>query len=119
MLRKVAAGLAGLGLIGGAGGAVIHDSSGALRSVQTFSCPAGINDKVKPYDVALGRIDLTLRPVRRAERAIERQYPSHHAPLAVLHRYEALQRRDDQLVSAYNREVDRRNALIHRDCTQE
>jgi hypothetical protein len=134
MLKKAAAtGLAGLGLIGGAGTVVYHDngdatvtitnSKGEVQSVtldaggQSFSCPNGTTDKVKPHDIKLARIELTLRQVRRAEEKIQRQYPGNEAPAAVIDRYNALGRRDNRLVDAFNAEVDARNAIIDRDCT--
>ena len=137
MLRKAAAaGLAGLGLIGGAGTVVYHDNgdatvkikdqrTGKVQSVTihgggaTFSCPGGTRDRLEPYDIKLGRIKLTLQHVRRAERAIELQYPTHTAPSAVVDRYRALLRRDNRLVSAYNGDVDARNAILNRVCTSD
>jgi hypothetical protein len=135
MIRRAAAGLAGLGLIGGAG-TVIYNNSGdatvkikdnATGKVQTvriaggngrsFSCPDGERAKLEPYVIRLGRIKLTLRQVRREERKIEQQYPSDRAPHRVVVRYNALGRRDDRLVAAYNAEVDTHNAIIDRDCT--
>jgi hypothetical protein len=135
MVRKgIAAGLAGLGLIGGAGSVVYNnngdatvkvknDRTGKVESVQlhaggrSFSCPAGTRDKVEPHDLELGRIQLTLRQVRGQERKLERQYPNHRAPDAVVDQYNALVRRDNRLVDVYNAEVDTRNAILDRDCT--
>jgi hypothetical protein len=130
--RTVGAGLAGLGLIGGAG-AVAYDEDGSATVTikgksggeqtvrlqgggRTFSCPDGTEAKVSPYDIKLGRIDLTIRQVRRQERKLETQYPDHNAPAPVAERYNALLRRDKRLVSAYNSTVDRRNAIIDADC---
>lgn len=134
MLRKAAAGLAGLGLIGGAGTVVYNnngdatvkikdDRTGKVQSVflggggKSFSCPSGTHDKVEPYDIKLGRIKLTLQRLRREERGIEKRYPSNRAPNRVVVRYNALGHRDDRLVAAFNAEVDARNAIIDRDCT--
>jgi hypothetical protein len=134
MVRKLAAGLAGLGLIGGTGAvAYNHNGSttvrikdaktGKVESVniagvgKPFTCPAGTRNKLEPYDLTAGRIKLTLRGVRRIERRIELRYPSHHAPDAVARRYNALLRRDGRLVSAFNRTVDAHNEIINRDCT--
>ncbi len=133
MIRKVAAGLTGLGLIGGAGTVVyngngdatvkIKDKAGYVQTVQLtggngpgYSCPEGTHDKLERYDVELGRIKLTLRPVRRKEQKIERQYPTHSAPGRVADRYDALLDRDDRLVAAYNDDVDARNAILEQDC---
>ncbi len=133
MIRRLAAGLAGLGLIGGAG-TVIYNHNGSttvrIKDPQTgkvqsvsiggtgnaFSCPAGTHKKLEPYDLAAGRIKLTLLRVRRTERALERRYPAHNAPVAVARRYNALLRRDGRLVRAFNRMVDAHNAVIDRLC---
>lgn len=134
MLRRAAAGLAGLGLIGGAGSVVyghngdatvkIRDpQSGKVQTVHIgsgggprYSCPRGTHDRLAPYDIQAGRIKLTLLRVRRQELALERQYPSHRAPHRVVLRYRALRRRDDALIAAFNAEVDARNSILERDC---
>jgi hypothetical protein len=133
MLRKVAAGLVGLGLISGAGkvaydksgGATVKitDSSGHVQTVHIaaaggkgFSCPSGTRDKLEPLDVELGRIELTLQRVRRQEHAIERRYPKFVAPHSVAVRFNALQAREGRLVAAYNSDVDAHNAVIRRAC---
>ncbi len=135
MLRKAVAGLAGLGLIGGAGSVIYKDNgdavvqirdknTGKVQSVQIggahgrwFSCPAGTRDKVEPFDITLGRIKLTLRQLRRKEHGVEQRYPSHYAPSAFVDSYRALLRRDHRLVSAFNVEMDKRNAVIDQECT--
>jgi hypothetical protein len=134
MLAKAAAGLAGLGLIGGAGTVVYNnsgdatvkikdDKTGIVQTVRlgeggrSFSCPLGTNGKLEPYDIRAGRIKLTLKRVRRQEHAIERRYPSNEAPSRIAVRYNALGRRDDRLVDAFNVQVDTRNAILRRDCT--
>jgi hypothetical protein len=137
MLRKVAAGVAGLGLIGGAGTVVYNNNgdatvkiknkeTGQVQTVRlngadgdSYSCPQGTHDKIEPHDIRLGRIKLTLQQVRREERKIERQYPDHVAPGTVVDRVRALVRRDDRLASAYNAEVDTRNAILEQNCTPE
>jgi hypothetical protein len=136
MLRKaLGAGLAGLGLVGGAA-AVHYDSNGKTsvtvkdavhhrtESVQlsgasgkTYSCPPGTRAKIEPHDLLAGRIEITLRHVRKTERTIERRYPNHRAAGSVVDRYNALQRRDHKLVAAFNREVDAHNAILGSDCT--
>jgi hypothetical protein len=132
--KAVAAGLAGLGLIGGAGTVIynnsgdatvkIKDDAGRVQTVRltgsngrSFSCPLGTDDKLKPHDVMLGRIKLTLQPIRREEHAIERRYPSHRGPHNVVVRYNALLGRDHRLIAAYNVEVAAHNAVLRRDCT--
>ena len=133
MIRRLAAGLAGLGLIGGAG-TVIYNHNGSttvrIKDPQTgkvqsisiggtghaFACPAGTHKKLEPYDLAAGRIKLTLLRVRSTEHALERRYPAHDAPIAVARRYNALLLRDGRLVAAFNRMVDEHNAMIDRLC---
>jgi len=39
------------------------------------------------------------------------------APAPVVDRYNALGRRDNRLVAAYNAEVEAHNAILERDCT--
>jgi hypothetical protein len=138
MLRKAAAGLAALGLIGGAGSVVYANNGDAtvkitnqktgkaqsvrLRSVgDGYLCPEATHDKLKAHDIKLGRIKLTWQPLRREARKLEREYPQdrqgvRHAPRAVVDRYNAIIRRDDQLVAAYNAEVHARNAMADREC---
>lgn len=134
MIRKAAGILAGLGLIGGAGSVVydhhgnatvkITNKSGQVQTVhiggaggRMYSCSARTNNELSRYDIALGRIKLTLKPVRRSERQIGLRYPGHQAPDSVVRRFNALVRRDRQLVRAYNKEVAARNAILVRDCS--
>jgi hypothetical protein len=134
MFRKAAAGLAGLGLIGGAGSVIYGNNgdatvkikdpaTGQVQSVHlsgggpSYSCPDGTGDKLQAYDIKLGRIKLTLQKVRGSERAIETQYPGHNAPARVVARYRALAQRDDRLVAAFNAEVAARNGVLESDCT--
>jgi hypothetical protein len=132
MVRKVAAALVGLGLIGGAGkvaydkngGATVKitDENGQVQTVHIagdgkgYSCPSSTADKVDSAAVEVGRIELTLQQVRRVERRIERQYPKSVAPHSVVVRYNALLRRDHRLVVAYNAEVDAHNAILDQKC---
>ena len=104
----------------------IKDKNGTVHSVQLtgvggkkFSCPDGTHDKVAPLDIKLGRIKLTLQQLRVQEDKLDRQYPNHTAPHAVVVRYNALAHRDDLLVAAFNAQVDAHNAIIDRDCTQD
>jgi hypothetical protein len=134
MLGKVAAGLAGLGLIGGVGTVVYNNHGDATVQIknnktgrvqrvriesggQEFSCPLGIDDQLKPHDIAAGRIKLTLLQVRRQERAIMRRYPSGVAPASVVDRVNVLNSRDGRLVEAYNVQIRAHNAIIRRDCS--
>jgi hypothetical protein len=126
--------LAGLGLIGGAGSVVynqhgdaivkIKDKSGHVRTVRIasggkrFSCPPGTHDKVAAMDIKLGRIELTLQQVRRAEDKIQHTYMPRTAPRSVVTRYRTLSRRDHRLVAAYNGQVAAHNAILNRVCTQ-
>ncbi|HST17047.1 MAG TPA: hypothetical protein VLK36_05220 [Gaiellaceae bacterium] len=133
MVRKVAAGLVGLGLVSGAGkvaydkngGATVKitdSKTGQVQSVhitgdgKSFSCPAGTRAKLEPGVVELGRIELTLQKVRGQEAAIHRRYPGRVAPHAVIVRYNGLVRREGRLVAAYNANVDEHNAVIDRTC---
>jgi hypothetical protein len=117
-------------LIGGAGTVVYNNSgdatvriqdqkTGQVQTVritsggQRFSCPSGTREKLEPHDIRAGRITLTLQQVRREIRKIDDQYPGNVAPGPVVDRYNALVRRDDRLVAAYNAEVD----ILERDCT--
>jgi hypothetical protein len=131
--QGIAAGLAGLGLIGGAATVAYNDDGDAtvkikdektgqvqtvhLAGGQSVSCPSGTSEKVEPHDIKIARIELTLRQVRREEGRIEQKYPGKYAPGPVIARYEALGRRDARLVEAFNAEVDVRNAILRRDCT--
>lgn len=135
MIRKAVGVLAGLGLVGGAG-TVAYDhhgnatvkikdtSSGIVHTVHigggggpVYSCPAGEHNKLSKYDITLARIKLTQQPIRNTLREIERRYPDHRAPAKVASRFNALLRRDQRLVRAYNAEVDARNAILHQDCS--
>jgi len=133
MIRKAAAMVTGLGLVGGAGSVVynqhgdaivtIKDRAGHTQTVSIatsgakFSCPNGTHDKLAAHDVRAGRIKLTLLQVRRTEDEIERLYPGGNAPTSVVTRYHALANRDHRLVAAYNAEMDAHNAIIDSDCT--
>lgn len=127
------AGVAGVGLIGGAGTVVYNnhgdatvkiknEKTGRVQSVRieaggkSFLCPVGIDDKLRPHDLAAARIKLTLRQVRREEQVLLRKHPS-GAPDPVVTRFNALRRRDDRLVAAYNGEIRSHNAILRRDCT--
>jgi hypothetical protein len=133
MVRKAAAGLAALGLIGGAG-AVTYDDNGAAtvtiadhgvnRTVnlpmekggKRFKCPDGIETKLSPYDILGGRIQLTIEDVRRDEKAIVTRYDADTAPRAVMHKYKLLVARDHRLTARFNRTVDKHNAVIDANC---
>jgi hypothetical protein len=134
VLRKAAAGLAGLGLIGGAGSVVynhhgdatvkIKDAAGNVQTVRlgsgngrAFSCPDGTSDRLQGTDITAGRIKLTLQKLRREEAALERRYPhGRGASRTVIVRYNAMVRRDNRLVDAFNAEIDAHNAILHEDC---
>ena len=134
MVRKGVAVLTGLGLLGGAGTVAynnhgdatvkIKDAHGQVHTVvikgnsgKQFSCPSGTDDKLKPYDLKAGRIELTLQGVRRSERAIQRRYPKAAAPEKVIVTYKTLIARDDRLVDAFNSQVTAHNAILNRNCT--
>jgi hypothetical protein len=134
VIRKAVTLLAGLGLVGGAGTVVynqhgdatvrIKGPNGKVQTVQlkgngkSFSCPAGTHDTLEPLDIQTGRIELTLRQVRSSEIKLERQYPNGSgAPRAVVLRYNALLRREKNLVAGFNADVSRHNAYIDQNCT--
>ena len=136
MVRRVVAGLAGLGLVGGVGAVAynddgtatvtITDKQGRTQTVKigtaegpSFVCPDGTEAKLEPIDLRAGRIKITLRQVRKRETAIEKRYPDHEAPDGVAKRYNRLLKRDDQLVDAYNAAIDDHNAVIDADCEPE
>lgn len=134
-MRRIVAGLASLGLVGGVGAVTYDDNGtakvtitdhGAKRTVtlptevggKSFSCPAGTSDKLSPIDELSGRIQLTLQDVRREEKAIEERYPGRTVPRAIVTQYKALVSRDDRLVARFNRSTDAHNAVIDSDCSQ-
>jgi hypothetical protein len=57
--------------------------------------------------------------VRRAEDKLDRRYPDHRAPHAVVVRYNALLVREHRLVTAFNSVVDTHNAIIGSACTKD
>lgn len=134
-MRRIAAGLASLGLIGGVG-AVTYDDNGSAEVTITdhgtkrtvtlpteaggkaFHCPAGTRETVAAIDELSGRIQLTLQDVRRDEKAIEDRYPGRTAPKAIISKYNALMRRDDRLVTRFNRSTDDHNAVLDSECSQ-
>ena len=134
MIKQAAAGAVGLGLVGGVG-AVTYDDSGTPtvtvkdkkgreQSVRLtgegdgkgYDCPRGTTDKLKPHDRRAGRIKITLRQVGKERRSIEAQYPGRTAPAEVAGRYNALVRRHNRLVTAFNSEVKKRNAVLEAEC---
>jgi hypothetical protein len=135
MIRGViGAGLASLGLVGGAAAIKYNDSGGATVKVkdhgvtrtvklggaggQTYSCPAGTQSKLQPIDIQSGRIKLTLQDVEGELRQIQAQYPGGRAPGAVVGQYNDLVRRDRALTTAFNNTVAQHNQVIQSDCTK-
>lgn len=134
MRRIITTGLVGLGLVGGAG-AVVYDGNGTptvtiqeangkktttkldMENGKTYSCPLGIDDKLRPHDEQAGRAKITLKRVRTQEDAFEHRYGKSGAPGNAYARWQRLNARDDRLVHAYNVEIDARNAILDRDCT--
>src|SRR3954469_14649638 len=98
MVKRTLAVLRSVGLIGGVGAVAynnngtptvtVTDQQGKKTAVtlpvevdgKTYSCPAGTQDKLKPYDENAGRIMLTIRTVRKSEKTIEKRYPHNVAP---------------------------------------
>ena len=134
MLKEAVAGLAGLGLIGGVGAVTydnsgtptvtVKDKSGKQHKVRItgdgdgkpYDCPRATRAKFEPHDIRAGRIKITLRQVKKELRTIEARYPGRTAPAAVADRFNALARRHNRLVAAYNGEVEKRNAILEADC---
>src|SRR5689334_460634 len=134
MVKRTLAVLSSVGLIGGVGAVTyggngtptvtVTDTQGKKTAVtlpvevdgKTYSCPAGTEGKLKPYDENAGRIMLTLNAVRKREKTIEKRYPHHVAPDRIVKRYKALMKRDDSLVKRFNKVVDTRNAILDSDC---
>ena len=130
----IGTGLAGLGLVGGAAAVHYNDSGGATVKVkdhgvtrtvklgggggQAYSCPASATDKMRPIDIQSGRIKLTIKDVEGDMTQIEAQYPGGTAPGAVVRRYNALSRRDHELVAAFNQSIVQHNQIIQSDCTK-
>lgn len=118
MLRKAVAGLAGLGLVGGAAGVHYDDSGNATVSVtsptsghvetvriksgngQTFSCPQAVGPDLDAKIEMMGRIKITLRHVRATERTLVRRYPKRVAP-------------------NYDTAVREHNAILSESCVRE
>ncbi len=134
MVKRIAAGLVGVGLIGGVGAVTYGDDGTATVTIEdhgtkhtvtlpmevggkSYSCPSATQDKISSYDVNAGRIKLTLQQVRRQEKVIDKRHPGRTAPKAVARRYNKLLRRDDDLVDRFNSAVDDRNAILRTDCT--
>jgi len=107
MLRRgVVGSLAALGLIGGAGAVHWHggtatvsvkDQNGVTHSTSItgdsghqYSCPAGEQDKLNKFIEAAGRIKIT-----------QQEQPARY----------------DELVPAYNAQIDAYNAALQADCT--
>ncbi len=133
MLRQAAAGLTGLGLIGGAGAVAydddgtakvtIKDKQGRTQSVEiggaggkSFMCPDGTEAMLEPIDIQAGRIKTTLRQVRKTLNGIEKRYPGGEAPGTVVDRYNRLGKREGRLVDAYNEAIGKHNAVIESEC---
>ena len=137
MLREaVGAGLVGLGLIGGAAAVTYDDSGSATVEIEkggvtrttelggqkggpTYSCPADIDETLAPFDERSGRIKLTEEDVAAQLDQLDAQYPQQTVPPTIARQYNDLLDRDKQLVQAFNESVDKRNAILVRECTKE
>ncbi len=133
MLKQAAAGVVGLGLVGGVGAVTyddggnatvtVTDKKGHKESVQiggsngkSYSCPDGTEAKLEPIDIHAGRVKITLRRVKKRIDAIEARYPSGEAPGKVVDRYRALGKRENKLVDAFNSAIDQHNAVLKENC---
>jgi hypothetical protein len=131
-------GIAGLGLVAGAGSvaynhnnksATVHirGANGQVQSVhigftgRQFSCPSGEHNKLNPLVIKAGRIKLSLKGVEADLRSVDEKYPSRkllaHAPRGVIERFSAELERGKRLESAFNANADRYDAMIKADCT--
>ena len=136
MLREAAAGVVGLGLIGGVGSVVyeddgttkvtITDKSGKEQTVSldgsgpAFTCPPEANARIEEIDVESGRVKLTLQKVEEDLEAIEERYPKKSKPPArVVKRYRQLTKQHKGLVKAFNATIDEHNAVLEKECTKD
>jgi hypothetical protein len=133
MVRRIAAGLTGLGLIGGAGAVAYNDDGSAKVTItdkqgrkesvtigggggQSFTCPDGTQAKLEPIDLRAGRVKITLRHVDKRLDAMGKRYPGGKGPHDAVVRYNALVKRNHRLVRAYNAAIDEHNAVLNSDC---
>ncbi len=133
-MRRIIAGLAGLGLVAGAGSVAYHNHGATVRikgpngqtqtvniafGKQRFDCPAGTHDRTEPLLIRSARIKLTLRGIEADLRRIDRKYPkgSHRPPRSVVLRFNAELRRGQRLERAGAATVRQYNAILDRDCT--
>ena len=131
-MRRIIGGLAGLGLIAGAGSVVynhhgatvqIKGPNGQVQNVhiafgkQHYQCPSGEDSKLNPVLIREGRIKLTVQGLEADLRKIDRKYPGKHAPHSVVTRYDADVVRGRRLLKAYRAAVHEYNGILGRDCT--
>ncbi len=133
MIKKLAAGVAGLGLVGGVGTVVYNkqgdatvrikdEKTGQVQTVtisgvtgQTFSCPSGTRKKLEPYDIELGRIKITLNQVRSQELQSEAKSNQIKAQLKQIRRQTSAIERQYPNHQAPPEVVDRYNTLRRHD----
>jgi hypothetical protein len=82
---------------------------------KTYRCPVGTGEKLQPYRVRMGELELRLGRVRAQERAIARRY-GHTLAAGPWARWTRLLHREHHLVHAYNVQADEHNAIIDSDC---
>ena len=138
-MRRIIAGIASLGLIGGVGSVVynnhgatvrIRGSNGQMQSVHIgfgkhrYECPSGESQKLNPLVIREGRIKLTMKDVVAELRRLKAKPPGAHASRqaiarynAVVPRYNAALRRARRLGSAFDATAHQYNAIIDSDCT--
>lgn len=134
MVKKIAAGLVSVGLIGGVGAVTYGDDGTATVTIddhgtkqtvslpmeiggKSYRCPDDTEAKISAFDINAGRIKLTLQRVRQQEKVIDKRHPGRTVPKRVAVKYNKLLRRDDVLVDRFNSAVDERNAILRTDCT--
>lgn len=134
-MRRIIAGLAGLGLVAGAGSVAYNHNGATVRikgrngqvqsvhiglSGRQYSCPSGEHDKLNPLLIQAGRIKLTLNGVEAKLHRIVAKYRTRsrfaHAPRQVRERFAAELTQRKRLASAFNAAGHRYNTLLHADC---
>jgi hypothetical protein len=140
-MRRIIAGIAGLGLIGGVA-TVVHNNHGAtvrirgrngqMQSVhipfgkKQYQCPPDENKKLNPILIRQARIQLTVKEVMADIRRLKAKYPypGAHGSRQAVARYNAgvkpinaAARRGQRLLAAGNATVNEYNSILHRDCT--
>ena len=84
-----------------------------------YSCPADIEERFEAGDIEAGRIKLTLDRFEGRIDAIEKAHPGDTLPPKLYAEYERLVKQDRALVKRFKQAVDRHNAILEANCTEE